>query len=866
TTFSVTFTPTATGIRTATLSIANNDATGSENPYTIILTATGQAALAPEINIKQNTTDIASGGTYAFGNQISQTSSSAITFTIENTGNGDLTLTGSPLKIAISGTNAAEFSINETATSSTVASNGTTTFTVTFNPATVASKTALLTISNDDTNEGTYTINLTGAGTLSTQPTAAPTNMVFSSLSPTGFNVSFAEAVGNPTGYLVLRRTGSAPSGTPVDGTVYTVNQTNIGSGTNTVVYVGSLPSPHFTQTSLTAATNYFYEVFSYNGSGNNINYLTSTDLQGSRWTLASEPTAQGTPSISSITGNSMTVSGYGGGDGTAVMLVAKAGGPVDAVPVDGQTYTGSLTFGSGTDLGGGNFVITTGVTASATIIGLSNATSYHFAVFEYNGTLGTTSNFLTNNPGRANATTPSNSSDIIAVSSSESATISSLTNTTLISSSTDGTQVWQFTIRDGGGTNDADNLPTIINSLVFNQSAGNQIDNWSNAIQSAGIFNGTTLISNSATITGTQISFGSLNITVPDNGSLTISLRISVKQNVNAGASTGTNIDGESFGFQLLSANQILASATESSQFVSTFSPVATSSNSLNIYSVIATKLTFIQQPTNAFVDANMSPAVTVSADDAGGNRDINYTTNISITSSGSLSSSPIIGTTSAGLASFSNINHTAVGNALTLTASSGVLVSANSSTFNITSGPSTLSPGDIAIFSLGSSNPDKFSVILLKDINAETVIHFTDNGMASTTTGRTGEGFLTYTAPTNLCAGTILTWQNGQNITGTGWSSSAPTNFAIGNPDQLFAFQGSTSNWASQNGITLLYVIQVGGNSWITTGTATANNSYNPSSLDNSYKMLFSNSDVFFTSTTLSGSTTNIRTSILN
>ncbi len=124
------------------------------------------------------------------------------------------------------------------------------------------------------------------------------------------------------------------------------------------------------------------------------------------------------------------------------------------------------------------------------------------------------------------------------------------------------------------------------------------------------------------------------------------------------------------------------------------------------------------------------------------------------------------------------------------------------------------TLAAGDLALVGMNSAAPDRFAVVLLKDINTGTVINFTDNGFTGTnTTGRTGEGFLTYTAPAAQTAGTVLTWTNGMTIAGTGWSSNNPTNFAFnGGGDQLFAFQGSTANWASQTGITLLYGINYG------------------------------------------------------
>ncbi len=146
------------------------------------------------------------------------------------------------------------------------------------------------------------------------------------------------------------------------------------------------------------------------------------------------------------------------------------------------------------------------------------------------------------------------------------------------------------------------------------------------------------------------------------------------------------------------------------------------------------------------------------------------------------------------------------------------------------VSAGPTVLAVGDLAIIGVNSANPDKFAVVLLKDITASTVINFTDNGFDGATTGRTGEGFLTFTAPTALSAGTVLSWNNGMTITGTGWSSGAPTNFSFNSSgDQLFAFQGNTANWVSQTGVTVLCGINYG--VALTTGTAAAATTYQPS-----------------------------------
>lgn len=119
----------------------------------------------PEINIKQ-AANIVSGGTYAFGTQPTGTSSAAVTFTVENLGEADLILSGNPNKIAVLGTDASQFTVNETSTVSPITGNSTTTFTVTFSPTSTGLKTAQLSIANNDNtgSENPYLINLTGTG------------------------------------------------------------------------------------------------------------------------------------------------------------------------------------------------------------------------------------------------------------------------------------------------------------------------------------------------------------------------------------------------------------------------------------------------------------------------------------------------------------------------------------------------------------------------------------------------------------------------------------------------------------------------------------------------------------------------------
>ncbi len=168
TTFVVTFDPSAPGLRTATVSIANDDA--DENPYTFAIQGTGTA---PAMAVKGNSTTIANGDTTPstaddtdFGTVNVASGTVAKTFTIANTGAAALNLTGNP-KVAISGTNAADFTVTLQPTSPVAATNGTTTFQVTFDPSASGTRTATVSIANDDPSNNPYTFAIQGGGCLS---------------------------------------------------------------------------------------------------------------------------------------------------------------------------------------------------------------------------------------------------------------------------------------------------------------------------------------------------------------------------------------------------------------------------------------------------------------------------------------------------------------------------------------------------------------------------------------------------------------------------------------------------------------------------------------------------------------------------
>lgn len=95
----------------------------------------------------------------------------------------------------------------------------------------------------------------------------------------------------------------------------------------------------------------------------------------------------------------------------------------------------------------------------------------------------------------------------------------------------------------------------------------------------------------------------------------------------------------------------------------------------------------------------------------------------------------------------------------------------------------PTTLTAGDIAIIGFNFDNPDQMAFVLLVNVGSGTQINFTDNGWRSTNVFRTGEGTFTWTAATDLAAGTIVV----PSVSGVSFATTG---------DQVLAYQGTSSN----------------------------------------------------------------------
>ena len=163
TTFQVTFNPSASGLRSATVSFSNND--GDENPYNFAVQGTG---LAPEIDVKNSFGNTIADGDSTpsavkdtdFGSRSVASGTTGRLYTILNAGSATLTLSAP----TISGAHAADFTVAGLPAGS-LAPAQSTTFAVIFDPSAPGLRSASVIISNNDADENPYNFAIQGIGT-----------------------------------------------------------------------------------------------------------------------------------------------------------------------------------------------------------------------------------------------------------------------------------------------------------------------------------------------------------------------------------------------------------------------------------------------------------------------------------------------------------------------------------------------------------------------------------------------------------------------------------------------------------------------------------------------------------------------------
>jgi hypothetical protein len=136
----------------------------------VIYRCVASAGTVPEMDVQGNATSIADGDATPaladhtdFGPALVTGGTVVRTYTICNTGGAALNLSGTP-KVAVGGAQAAEFAVTAQPATPVAATSGTTTFQVTFDPAGTGTRSATLSVANNDANENPYNFSIQGTG------------------------------------------------------------------------------------------------------------------------------------------------------------------------------------------------------------------------------------------------------------------------------------------------------------------------------------------------------------------------------------------------------------------------------------------------------------------------------------------------------------------------------------------------------------------------------------------------------------------------------------------------------------------------------------------------------------------------------
>jgi pectate lyase len=220
-----------------------------------------------------------------------------------------------------------------------------------------------------------------------------------------------------------LQHFGAVVAGSSVNGETYSVSAINLISNLvvkapaefkvslDSSLYADSVVVPH--AGGAVAATSIYTRFAPGTASGRVEGEIThtSTDatvkiIEVSGVALAAEPGTQSAISFGTITGSSIAVN-MNGGSGTRRLVVARKDSAVTFVPADGVEYSGiDANFSSAVNQLDGNKIVYDGDQTGFAVTGLSVASTYHFAVFDYNIGTGNSHNYNTANPGQGNAAT----------------------------------------------------------------------------------------------------------------------------------------------------------------------------------------------------------------------------------------------------------------------------------------------------------------------------------------------------------------------------------------------------------------------------------------------------------------------------
>lgn len=360
--------------------------------------------------------------------------------------------------------------------------------------------------------------------------------------------------------------------------------------------------------------------------------------------------------------------------------------------------------------------------------------------------------------------------------------------------------EVFKFKITDKGTS---DTYSTKVTQLKINKISGTA--DLTDHISGAELFIGEEQVTTQAvSITDESITFPitSGNLDIPNNSSIELTLKISIK-------TTGI-ADNSTLAFGISQTDHGFTADPAFSGFASDFG-AAVAGNTFT-FKVDATHLTFSQQPPAAACPlSNLSPAIVVSATDVNGNVDVEFMSAITLTNSATLTTTNQTVTAVSGVSTFTDFQFTQTGTT-TVSASGGSLTSATASaattiTVGDVTNPSASVSYQQSVVSWDNNTCSDEVMIVAKSGLAVTATPSGDGSAytANTVFGTTGTefdgGYVVYKGTASPQTITALT--NGTtyyftlfNRKGTFWSTGVTTSAT---PTELLFRSAATGDWAT-------------------------------------------------------------------
>jgi hypothetical protein len=149
--------------------------------------------------------------------------------------------------------------------------------------------------------------------TLSAEPSSHAATFTATTVSTSQIDLSFSAAntISNADGYIVLMRQGTAPTSTPVDGTIYPTS-TTLGNATIIgVIYSNSVTS--LSVVNLSPGNNYYFSLYPFNWDGTNyqtFNYRTVATVPAANASTIVLPSLTTSPIFNNITTSTVSADG----------------------------------------------------------------------------------------------------------------------------------------------------------------------------------------------------------------------------------------------------------------------------------------------------------------------------------------------------------------------------------------------------------------------------------------------------------------------------------------------------------------------------------------------------------------------------